>query len=183
MLCDVMHRLSPAAWKVVTIIARDDLMRHSEWKSAFGALRRDVFAATGMDMAQPAGPEQRSDLTVVGPEDPGARWTRLSLAEICRGVRDPAKRVVRNRGTGLAKSSAVEAIAEADRLGILRRRHRKSHAGGDLPTSYSIDWKRVAEIVEESRRWSNVRTTSKFGRPVRQKVSVVGSAGDESAPF
>jgi hypothetical protein len=105
MLSDVMHRLSPAAWKVVTIMARDDLLRQAEEDSPIGALRRDVFNSSRIDVSQPTEPEERSDLTVV--EDSSRRWTRLSLAEICRGVRIPAKQAIKNRGTGLAKSSAV----------------------------------------------------------------------------
>jgi hypothetical protein len=99
-------------------------------------------------MGQPTGPEERADLTMV--ESPGAKWTRLSLGEICGGVRDRQKRVVKNRGTGLAKSSAIEAIGEAVRLGILKRRRHNSQTGGKLPTSYSIDWKRVTELLEAS---------------------------------
>jgi hypothetical protein len=40
---------------------------------------------------------------------------------------------------------------------------------GNLPTSYAIDWKRTSELAEESKRWSNVKTTNKFGRPLPQK--------------
>jgi hypothetical protein len=163
LLCDVMHRLSPAAWKIVTIIARDDLFRYEEQGSALGALRRDLFKVGGIDLGPAVEPEERSDLTVVDPKDPGTRWTRLSLAAICRGIRDPGKRIFKNRGTGLAKSSAVEAIEEAECLGVLKRRRHKSRAGGDLPTSYSIDWNRVEELVEESKRLS-------FGKKVSFRV-------------
>jgi hypothetical protein len=65
-----MHRLSPAAWKVVTLIARDDLSRHAEENSVFSAVRRDVYTVTRIDIGEPTGPEERSDLTVV--EDPGS---------------------------------------------------------------------------------------------------------------
>jgi hypothetical protein len=168
MLCDLMHQLSPVAWKVVTLIARDDLIRDAEEKSGSGALRRDLFTMGAMNIGEPTEAEERSDLAVVGAEGPRTRWTRLSLAEICRGVRDAKKRVVKNRGTGLAKSTAVNAIAEAVRLGALKRRRNKSDASGDLPTSYSIDWKRVEELVEESRRWPNVKTTSIASRSGRK---------------
>jgi hypothetical protein len=77
------HSSSFAHRPRLTIIARDDLMRQAEEDRPFGALRRDVFNITRIDMSQPTRPEERSDLTVV--EDPGARWTRLSLAEICGG--------------------------------------------------------------------------------------------------
>jgi hypothetical protein len=180
-LVDVMHRLSPPAWKIVSLIARDDLVRQAEELSPIGALRRDVFNATGIDMSgQPTGPEERSQLTVV--EDPRAKWTQLSLAQICGGVLDRKKRVVKNRGTGLAKSSVVEAIEEAFQLEILKKRRNKSHSRGDLPTSYSIVWKRVTELAEESRRWSNVKITNKFGRPLRQKASAVAASSEEGAP-
>src|SRR5215472_15043600 len=100
-LCDVMHRLSPAAWKVVTLIARDDLSRRHAESGFFGAFRSDMFTVSGIDIGEPTGPEERSDLTVV--EDRDTKWTKLSLAEICRGVRVPAKRAIKNGGTGLAK--------------------------------------------------------------------------------
>src|SRR5215471_14419988 len=83
-----------------------------------------VFAVAGIDIGPATGPEARSGLTMVSDEDPAGKWTRLSLAEICRGVRVPGKRSIQNRGTGLSKSSVVDAIKEAERLGILR--HRRS---------------------------------------------------------
>jgi hypothetical protein len=167
-LCDVMHRLSPTAWKIVTLIARDDLTRLADENSAESALRRDIFTMGGIDTSQPADVDERSAPTMV--QDPSAKWTRLSLAEICCGVRDRGKRIVKNRGTGLAKSSAVNAIGEAVRLGVLKRRRHSSEMHGNLPTSYSIDWKRTSELAEESKRWSNVKTTNKFGRPLPPKV-------------
>jgi hypothetical protein len=53
-LCDVMHRLSPTARKVVTLIARDDLTRLADENSAESALRRDMFTMGGIDTSQPA---------------------------------------------------------------------------------------------------------------------------------
>jgi hypothetical protein len=97
-LCDVMHLLSAPAWKVVTFIARDDLIRHGEEISGIGALRRDFFAVAGIDIGRATGSEERADLTMVSDEDPAGKWTRLSLAEICRGVRVPGKRSMQNRG-------------------------------------------------------------------------------------
>jgi hypothetical protein len=166
-LCDVMHLLSGAAWKVVTFIARDDLVRYAEEISPWGALRRDLFAVGGIDTGQPTGPEERAGLAVVPDEEPGVKWTQLSLAEICNGVRVPGKRSRQNRGTGLAKGSAVQAIKEAERLGILRHRRNTSPSPGYGASSYSISWKRVMELAQESRSKPGVRTTGKFGRAAK----------------
>ena len=162
-LCDVMHLLSATAWKIVTFIARDDLIRHAEETSPVGALRRDLFRVGGIDISRPTGSEERADLTPV--EDPAARWTQLSLAEICRGVRVPGKRSMQNRGTGLPKSSAVAAIKEAESLGILRHRRNRSQSRGYGASSYSISWKRVMELAKEAKSRSNLR---KLGRRFSQ---------------
>jgi len=165
-LVDVMHRLSPAAWKVVSLIARDDLVSQTKVVSLERMLERDVYAATGIKMSEPTASEMRAGLTLVGD---GAYWTQLSLAQICGGVRDRAKHKVEHRGTGLPKSTAVAAIKEADQLKILKRK-RHSHPGhGNLSTSYSVDWEQVAKLAAESRQWSNVRTSSKFGRSLPPK--------------
>jgi hypothetical protein len=47
-LVDVMHRLSPAAWKVVTLIARDDLMR--EAKNLVPSVRSAAMWPTLLDL-------------------------------------------------------------------------------------------------------------------------------------
>ena len=165
-LCDVMHLLSATAWKVVTFIARDDLTRYADELSPFAALRRDVFAAGGIDIGQPSGPDERAGLAVVPETDSAAKWTQLSLAEICRGMRVLGKRnTVQNHGTGLTKSSVVQAIQEAERLGILRHRRNRSQSRGFGASSYSISWKRVTELAQEARSKPVLRTTGKFGRP------------------
>ena len=161
-LVDVMHLLSPAAWKIVSLIARDDLVSHTENTTVERLLERDVYAATGIKMSEPTASEMRAGLTLVGD---GAHWTQLSLAQISCGVRDQAKHKVEHRGTGLPKSTAVAAIKELDQLKILKRRHHSHPQRGHLPTSYAIDWERVAELAEESRRRSNVKATNKFGPP------------------
>jgi hypothetical protein len=145
-LCDVMHLLSPTAWKVVMLIARDDLIRHAEETSGLGALRRDIFNVSGgrIDINEPTGPEERADLVRVSDQHPTAKWTQLSLAQICDGVRVPGKRHMQNCGNGLAKSSAVEAIKEAVHLGVLRHRRNESRSRGHGASSYSISWERVA---------------------------------------
>jgi hypothetical protein len=178
-LVDVMHLLSPPAWKIVSLIARDDLMRQSEELNPICMLDRDLRKTTGMvDTSQPTGPEERSGLTLV--EHPSGKWTRLSLAQICGGVVDRTKRKAEHRGTGLAKSTAVEAIKEVVQLGIVKKRRSHNNPGrGDLATSYSIDWIRVTELAEESRRWSNVKTTNKFGRPLRQRASRLADSSED----
>jgi hypothetical protein len=169
-LCDVMHLLSASGWKVVTFIARDDLIRQADESSVFGALRRDLFKMGAIDTGQTTGPEERAGLAVVRDEDPDGKWTQLSLAEICSGVRVPGKRSMQNCGTGLTKSSAVAAIREAARLGILRHRRNTSRSRGYGASSYSISWKRVTELAQESKSKSNVRTTRRFGRPVPRRA-------------
>jgi hypothetical protein len=164
-LCDVMHLLSATAWKVVTFIARDDLIRQADESSVFGALRRDLFKVGGIDPGQTTEAEERAALAVVRDEGPEGKWTQLSLAQICSGVRVPGKRSMQSCGTGLTKSSAVEAIKEAARLGILRHRRNTSRSRGYGASSYSISWKRVTELAQESKSKSNVRTTRKFGQP------------------
>jgi len=124
-----------------------------------------VFAVAGIDIGPATGPEERAGLTMVSDEDPAGKWTRLSLAEICRGVRVPGKRSIQNRGTGLSKSSAVDAIKEAERLGILRHRRNTSQSHGYGASSYSISWERVTELARESKSKPDVRTTGKFGHP------------------
>jgi hypothetical protein len=166
-----MYLLSPPAWKIVGLIARDDLVRQSDETDPLQMLDRDVFKETGVDASRTAGSEERSGLTVVpssSVKGTSANWTHLSLAQICGGVVDRAKRRIRNRGTGLAKSTAVAAINEAVKLRILKKRKLKSEKG-DLPTGYCVDWKRVTELAAESKRWSNVKTTNKFGRPLPAK--------------
>jgi hypothetical protein len=166
-LCDVMHLLGPTAWKVVTFIARDDLMRYAEETSSLGALRRDLFKVRGIDTQKAIGPEDRADLVAVSDRHPTAKWTQFSLAQICDGVRVSGKRHIEVCGTGLAKSSAVQAIQEAVRLGVLRHRRNTSQSRGYGASSYSIPWERVAELAREAKTKSNVRTTSKFGRPAK----------------
>jgi hypothetical protein len=144
----------------VTFIARDDLIRHAEEISGTGALRRDIFAVAEIDISPATGPEERAELTVPD-EDPAAKWTRLSLAEICRGVRVSGKRSMQNCGTGLSKSAAVEAIKEAERLGILRHRRNTSQSRGYGVSSYSILWKRVTELAREAKSKPAVRTIRK----------------------
>lgn len=146
-------------------IARDELIRYAEETSWAGALRRDMFNVSGIDINEPTGPEERADLVTVSDQHPTAKWTQLSLAQICDGVRVPGKRHMQNCGTGLAKSSAVEAIKEAVHLGVLRHRRNGSRSRGHGASSYSISWERVAALALESRTKSNVRTTTKFGRP------------------
>ncbi len=160
-LVDVMHRLSPAAWKVVSLIARDDLVNQIKVASPEQKMDRDLYAGAAIRTSEPTASEMRAGLALVGD---GARWTQLSLAQICGGVRDQTnKHKVEHRGTGLPKSTAVAAIKEAVQLKILKRR-RHSHPGrGNLSTSYSIDWERVADLGEESSRRSNVKATNKFG--------------------
>jgi hypothetical protein len=145
-----MHLLSAAAWKVVTFIARDDLIRQAEESSALGALRRDMFAVSGIALGHPTGPDERAVPAPVSDKGPAASWTKLSLAEICRGVRVPGKRSMQNRGTGLTKGSAVKAVKEAKCLGILRHRRNTSPTRGYGASSYSISWKRVTELAQES---------------------------------
>jgi hypothetical protein len=166
-LCDVMHLLSPAAWKVVMFVARDDLIRYAEETSWGGALRRDLYNAGGIDIEEPTGPEERADLVVVSNQDPAVKWTQLSLAQICGGVRVSGKRHMQNCGTGLTKSSAVVAINEAVHLGVLRHRRNRARSRGYVASSYSICWERVAELALESKTKSNVRTTRKFGRTAK----------------
>jgi hypothetical protein len=48
---DVMHRLSPPAWKIVSRLARDDLIRQFKEHDPRELLRRDLFNATGIDMS------------------------------------------------------------------------------------------------------------------------------------
>jgi hypothetical protein len=129
-------------------------------------LERDVYAATGIRMSELTASEMRADLTLAGDY---SHWTLLSLAQICGGVRDRTKRKVENRDTGLPKSTAVAAIKEAAQLKILKRRHHSHPGHGHLPSSYSIDWERVAELAEESRQWLNVKTSNKFGRTLPPK--------------
>jgi hypothetical protein len=160
-----MHLMSAAAWKVLTFVARDDLIRRAEESSPFGALRRDAFAVSGIDFGHPTEPEARAAPALVPDNEPTGRWTQLSLAEICLGVRVPGKRSRQNRGTGLTKGTAVQAIKEAERLGILRHRRNTSPSRGYGASSYSISWKRVTELAQQSRGKPVVRTTSKFGRP------------------
>ena len=112
-LVDVMYRLSPAAWKIVSLIARDDLVSQTKEVSLQQMLERDVYVATGIDTSQLTASEKRAGPTLVGDY---AHWTRLSLAQICGGVIDRAKRKVESRGTGLPKSSTVAAIEEAVQL-------------------------------------------------------------------
>ena len=165
-LVGVMHRLSPAAWKVVSLIACDEIMCRANEGGLMGAHKRDM-RQIGIEIGEPTAEEERSSLALV---DDSSHWTRLSLAQICGGVKDRTKRKVASRGTGLPKSSAIEAIEEAEQLGILRRRRNKYPGRGDLSTSYSINWKRVTELAEESKLWSNVKTTNKFGRPLRPRT-------------
>jgi hypothetical protein len=58
---------------------------------------------------------------------------------------------MQNRGTGLTKGTAVQAIKEAERLGILRHRRNTSATRGYGASSYSISWKRVMELAQEAR--------------------------------
>lgn len=67
-------------------IARDDLIRYAEETSGAGALRRDLFKVSGIDVEEPTGPEERADLVVVSDQQPAGKWTQLSLAQICGGV-------------------------------------------------------------------------------------------------
>jgi hypothetical protein len=159
-----MHLLSPTAWKVVTFIARDDLMRYAEETHPLGALRRDVFEAIGIDLRESIGPEDRADPVLVSDRYAAAKWTQFSLAQICDGVRVSGKRHMQVCGTGLAKSSAVQAIQEAVRLGVLRHRRNTSQSHGNGASSYSISWERVAELAREAKTKSNMRNTRRFGR-------------------
>ena len=166
-LCDVMHLLSPTAWKVVMLVARDELIRYAEETSGFGALRRDMFKVSGIDINEPTGPEERADLVTVSDQHPTAKWTQLSLAQICDGVRVSGKRHLESCGTGLSKSCAVQSIQEAVRLGVLRHRRNTSRSRGYGASSYSISWERVGELAREAKTRPNVRTTGKFGRPAK----------------
>jgi hypothetical protein len=74
---------------------------------------------------------------------------------------------MQNRGTGLIKSSAVEAIKEAEGLGILRHRRDTSPSRGYGASSYSISWERVTELALESKNKPAVRT-KRFLRSGRQ---------------
>jgi hypothetical protein len=129
-LVDVMHRLSPAAWKVVSLIARDDLVSQTKVVSPGQMLERDVYAGTGIDMSQPTASEMRADLALV---DDYGHWTQLSLAQIAGGVRDRSQHKVEHRGTGLPKSTAVAAIKEAVALKILKRRRHHTRSMAIFP--------------------------------------------------
>ena len=82
-----------------------------------------------------------------------------------------------NRGTGLTKSSVFEAIREAESLGILRHRRNTSQSRGYGPSSYSISWKRVIELARESKNTAGVRSTNRFGRPLRKRGGEIPPAG------
>ena len=150
-LVDVMHRLSPPAWKVVSLIARDDLVNQNKVASPEQKMDRDLYAGAAIRTSEPTASEMRAGLALVGD---GARWTPAkSGSVICGGVRDQTnKHKVEHRGTGLPNRTAVDANKEAVQLKILKRRHHSRPGHGHLPTGYSIDWERVADLGEESQK-------------------------------
>ena len=52
-----------------------------------------MFAVTGIDMRASTGPDGRATPAPVTDEEPGARWTQLSLAEICRRCAGSGKKI------------------------------------------------------------------------------------------
>ena len=126
-----------------------------------------MFKVGGIDIQKPTGQEERADLVVVNDQHPTAKWTQFSLTQICDGVRVSGKRQIQNCGTGLAKSSAVQAIKEAVGLGVLRHRRNTSQSRGYGASSYSISWERVAALAWEAKTRSNVKDPGKFGGPAK----------------
>ena len=63
-----------------------------------------------------------------------------------------------NRGTGLAKSSVVEARKEAVASGILEHR-RQQRQGSDVASLYGINWPKVFELAEALRNGKNCESS------------------------
>lgn len=160
MLADsCMHKVSPEAWKVISYVAVQHIRVYPEYlerlKSPLARQWNLDVESRGMINILPDASDgnERPYRPWNGPglpqTDSGPRGVVLSVQQIRNGLR--TKRRWRDHGTGLGRTSAYEAIKEAETIGILVRQ-RRNIKGKDVASLYGIEWDRVQELDRQRQK-------------------------------